>query len=205
LKTLLGAGLFLIVLGISLPAAAEDKAAARQAYLEGSKYYDLSQYAEALEAFKRAYWNFEDPSILFNIAQCDRALGHKKEAVDFYRSYLRKAPDASNRQDVEKIIAELNRTIDKEKAVSTAPPIATEKHSAPPPDSAPAAPRSAPPSAANHALTTPAPTRTEKPIWKRGWLWGVLGGVVVAGVAVGLGVGLGSAHPPNASYGAVAF
>jgi tetratricopeptide (TPR) repeat protein len=73
----------LLLLASTLPAAAEDKAVARRAFSEGTRYYDLGQYAEALEAFKRAYWNYEEPSFLFNIAQCHRALNHKKESDRF--------------------------------------------------------------------------------------------------------------------------
>ncbi len=48
-----------------------------------------------------------DPVFLFNIAQCHRKMGHDKEAVDFYKSYLRNAPNAPNRADVQKRIQEL--------------------------------------------------------------------------------------------------
>lgn len=179
---------------LAAPARAEDKAAAKQAYAEGSKYYDLNQYAEALEAFKRAYWSYEDPSFLFNIAQCHRALGHKKEAVEFYRSYLRKSPNAPNRPDVEKIVADLQSAIDKERAAEVAPPTPTV---APSPVEAPA-PAVVPPAASVH-VAGPAPARKDRPVWKRGWFWGVVGGAVAVGVGVGVGVGLGTAaRPPKA-------
>jgi hypothetical protein len=177
-----------VLLALGASADAQDKAAARIAYAQGSKFYDLNQYAEALDAFKRAYWNYEEPAILYNIAQCHRALGHKKEAVDFYRSYIRKSPAARNRQDVEKIIAELNGALDNERAVSAAPPLGTltsdGKPSAPPP------PRVVP-------EAPPAPVLVAKkteitPPKKRPWIWGVVAGsVVLVGVAVGVGVGIG--------------
>src|SRR5436305_13211216 len=110
---------------LSLTARAEDKEAARKAYLEGQKYYNLAQYGDALEAFKRAYWNYEEPTFLYNIAQCHRALKHKSEAIDFYRSYLRKSPDARNRAEVQRIIAELEAALTQERALSTAPPQGT--------------------------------------------------------------------------------
>src|SRR5512143_3705253 len=78
-------------------ARAEDKAAARAAYAEGTKYYDLNQFEPALKAFEKAYWNYEEPAFLFNIAQCYRQLDRKPEAVKFYRSFLRKVPEAPNR------------------------------------------------------------------------------------------------------------
>jgi tetratricopeptide (TPR) repeat protein len=199
--TSLRVALTLLALGaLAASAEAEDKAAARQAFVQGSKYYDLQQYADALDAFKRAYWNYEDPVIIYNIAQCHRALGHKKEAVDFYRSYLRKSADARNRQDVEKIVAELNSALEKEQAVSTAAPQGTlasevKPAAAPPPRVNP----EPPPVASSPATTQPAPvivaapqTKTETPPKKRAWIWGlVAGAVVVVGVAVGVGVGLG--------------
>ncbi|MDB4965162.1 MAG: hypothetical protein JWN44_851 [Myxococcales bacterium] len=197
-------GFVLFTLGLmSVPAAAEDKVAARKAFLEGSKYFDLNQYAEALEAFKRAYWNFEDPVILYNVAQCHRALKHKSEAIEFYRSYLRKRPDARNREDVQKIIADLTSAIEKEKAISDAPPLGPM-----PTDSrltaAPVAPDNA--QATPVAVSTSAPTRSDKPVYQRGWFWGVIGGVVAVGVGVGVGVGLGTrSNPPKAADGAVTF
>jgi hypothetical protein len=48
-----------------------------------------------------------DPAFLFNIGQCHRKMGHDKEAVSFYKSYLRNAPNAPNRADVQKRINEL--------------------------------------------------------------------------------------------------
>jgi tetratricopeptide (TPR) repeat protein len=186
-------GVALIALAAS--ADAQDKAAARRAYVEGTKYYDLNQYPEALEAFKRAYWNYEDPVILYNIAQCHRLLAHKKEAVDFYRSYLRKAADPRNRQDVEKMIADLNSAIEKERAVATATPTGTlasevkpppqGKSAEPPPEPAEPPPRAAP-------VVTAAPPPPPPPAKKRAWIWGVaVGAVLVVGVAVGVGVGVG--------------
>src|SRR4051812_2999579 len=108
-------GVIAIALVLSLTARAEDKDAARKASAEGQKYYNLNQFADALEAFKRAYWNYEEPSFLYNIAQCHRLLGHKKEAVDFYRSYLRNAPpDAANRAASQRMISELEAAIAQE-------------------------------------------------------------------------------------------
>jgi tetratricopeptide (TPR) repeat protein len=206
-------GLTLIALGALVASAnAQDKAAARRAYVEGTKYYDLNQYAEALEAFKRAYWNYEDPVIIFNIAQCHRALGHKKEAVDFYRSYLRRSPDARNRADVEKITAELNSAIEKELAVAAAKPEGTleVKPANPPPSPLSKtaelpAPVTTAPAPSARVVSTPA--KTEPPPKKRTWIWGVAAGaVVLVGVVVGLGVGLGAqTSGPTPTDGTVRF
>jgi tetratricopeptide (TPR) repeat protein len=46
-------GALLLTLTAAFSAAAEDKDAARKAFSEATRYYNLNQYAEALEAFKR--------------------------------------------------------------------------------------------------------------------------------------------------------
>jgi tetratricopeptide (TPR) repeat protein len=171
-----------IALAIAAPAYAEDKALARQSFAEGSKFYDLAQFDRALESFQKAYWNYEDPNILFNIAQCHRGLGHKREAIDQYRSYLRKAANPRNRTDVERIIGELQAQLDAEGQVKT--------------DAAPTV----------VVATTPPPTAPEpKPVYKKAWFWGVVaGGVVAVGLGVGLGIGLTRSHTPHAD-GTVTF
>ena len=208
MKTMLEICAVALALFCAAPARAEDKAAAQQAYAEGSKYYDLNQYADALEAFKRAYWNYEDPAILFNIAQCHRALRHYKEAIDFYRSYLRKLPDAGNRDQVLAIINELDSTIAKEKAATAAPPQGTlPTHPQPEPAPPIAAPLPLPttPSAATPSVATSAPARPAR-ARSRAWVWGVaVGGVVVVGLAVGLGVGLGLSPRAPKADGTVSF
>jgi tetratricopeptide (TPR) repeat protein len=197
-KIWVGVVVFAVAIALAGSAAAEDKEAARRAHSEGTKYYNLNQFANALEAFKRAYWNYEDPSFLYNIAQCHRALKHKSEAIDFYRSYLRNAPDAPNREEVQRIVTELEAAIAQEKAVTSAPPQGTIPD-VKGPDGKPSAP------AAVTATERP-PTKREKPLWKRGWLWGVVAGaaVVAAGVAIGVGVAVSSSpKDPTPSFGAV--
>src|SRR5262245_59275248 len=94
---------------------AEDKQAARNAYRAGVHHYDFGEYREALAAFKTAYQNFEDPSFLFNIAQCHRQLLEREEAIRVYRSYLRNAPSAANAGEVRELITRLERELSEEK------------------------------------------------------------------------------------------
>ena len=202
-------GVILVTVSVALSAAAEDKEAARKAYSEASRYYNLNQYAEALEAFKRAYWNYEDPVFLFNIAQCHRLLKHKSEAIDFYRSYLRNAPNAKNRVEVQRIVADLEESLQKDRTLATAPPegpipsTSTSTSTAPPPATTPPPTSEPPPAAVATSGTAPSP-RTEKPVWKKAWFWGVVGGaaVVVAGVAIGVGVATSTPKDPTPSLGA---
>jgi tetratricopeptide (TPR) repeat protein len=186
-----------VAMTLSTPVLAEDKAAARQAYAEGSKYYDVGQYAEALESFKRAYFNYEEPVFLYNMAQCHRALGHKREAVDAYRSYLRKSPNAANRGEVQDIITELNAAIERDRRAEASKPIA--------PTPTVTTTTTSPPSVTENAVVARPAER--KPVWKRGWFWGVIGGVAVvgAGLGVGLGLAFGGAKAPKPVDGAVSF
>jgi hypothetical protein len=85
----------------------DDKVLAKQHYESGARHFDLSEWDQALVEFKEAYRLKPDPTFLYNIAQCHRRLGHVGEALTFYKTYLRRAPDAPNREEVERRIQEL--------------------------------------------------------------------------------------------------
>jgi tetratricopeptide (TPR) repeat protein len=73
----------------------------------GTNLYNLGRFSEALAEYEAAYLAIQDPPFLFNIAQCHRKMGKNKEALDSYRTYLRVAPEAPNRAEVQKRISEL--------------------------------------------------------------------------------------------------
>jgi tetratricopeptide (TPR) repeat protein len=214
----MGARAFIIALLVawSATAMAEDRQAAKQAFEDGQKYYNLNQYGDALEAFKKAYWNYPEPTFLFNIAQCHRLLKHKSEAVEFYKSYLRNAPDTPRKAEVQRLIADLESAIAKEQTATNAPPLGTAPSTPSPPTagatSAPAT-TSSPGGDSGAAATrpelvaqsTPAAEHNDRPVWKRGWFWGVIGGAAAVALGVGLGVGLGtsSTKDPSPSIGSV--
>ena len=174
-----------IVLLSSL-ALAEDKEQARAFFRTATQHYDLSEFAEALHDFKEAYRNFEDPSFLFNIAQCHRNLGQKEPAVRFFKVYLSKVPDAPNKAEVRDLIAKLELALADERKTQTAPPQGTLETKLPEPSPAPVA----------VVAPSPAPIKADKPVYKKWWLWTAVGVVVAAGVGIGLGVGL--SQPPTA-------
>jgi hypothetical protein len=79
----------------------------KQSYQKATRAFDLSNYDEAIAAYKHTYELGGDAAMLYNIAQSLR-LGHKPdEAVMYYRRYLSRAPDAPNRKYVQARIAEL--------------------------------------------------------------------------------------------------
>jgi outer membrane protein assembly factor BamD (BamD/ComL family) len=85
----------------------DDLSEARDHYRKGIRAYELGQFDEAIREFSDAYRIKDDPVILFNIAQAHRLAGHSADALRTYRMYLMKVPSATNRPEVERLIAEL--------------------------------------------------------------------------------------------------
>jgi tetratricopeptide (TPR) repeat protein len=159
-----------VIVGVLLagPARAEDARGKALAHFEqGRKLYQVGEYAAALAEFKRAFLLKEDPVFIFNIAQCHRRLGDPAQAITFYWRYLGTNPPAANRQQVEKLIASLERPR------SEAPP------PAPPPEPAPLVA----PAPVAAVVAPPLPARDEQPVYTRWWFW--TGVVVVAGGVAG--------------------
>ncbi len=188
--------LLICLVAIAPSARAEDRTKAQQAFTEGRQHFDLGEYKEALESFKLAYRNFEDPTILFNIAQCERQLGHKEEAVAFYRKFLNKVPGAPNRADVEATIDKLNTALAAERASQVTPPQGTLGGGKPADATANGA------SSTTVVAQAPPPSAERQPLVKKWWLWTGVGVVVVA---VGLGVGLGVGLQPHAQTASTDF
>ena len=175
--------------------------AARTHYEKAVSHYNLDELEAALEEFREAYRFKPDPSLLFNIAQCYRKLGQRDAAIDFYRKYLRASPDAANRAEAERRIAELKAQSDDaarasvaaDGSVAGAPAAvpaaaATSIDLAAPPLGSPAASSSAaaPPamalSSSASPVGAPAPAGPAA-FYKRWWFWVALG-AVAAGATI---------------------
>lgn len=91
-------------------------------YERATRAYDVGKYSEAIEDYQRAYEIGGDPAMLYNIAQSYRLSDQPAEAVRFYRRYLLRSPNARNRDDVERKIAELEKLIDERRAAAAAAP-----------------------------------------------------------------------------------
>jgi tetratricopeptide (TPR) repeat protein len=181
-----------IALGAVTPAAraAGGEAArlreAREHYEQAVAHYNLDEFAPALAEFREAYRLKPDPSFLFNIAQCHRKLGDADAALDFYRKYLRSLPDAPNRADVERMIADLRA---KQAAAPAAGAPATTESPAPAAHveatPVPAPTTSAVPAAPSAALVASPAAESPAPVYKRWWFWTALGAVVAGAVIAG--------------------
>jgi tetratricopeptide (TPR) repeat protein len=104
------------------PLTEQQKAKFREHSEKGKRLFDLFKYVEAAEEYEKAYLAAPDPVMLFNIAQCHRLNNQPDEAIRFYKSYLRNAPTASNRGDVEKRIAEMEKLSEERRRTGATPP-----------------------------------------------------------------------------------
>ncbi len=188
----------LLLLGFPAEGMAQEKVRAREAYRRASQHYKLGEYQDALTGFKEAYRHFEDPSFLFNVGQCYRMLGDKREAIRTFKTFLSELPHAPNRHEVTQMISSLQTSLNQEEAAKSEPPQGTM---APPLTST--EPVTAEPTHVEKPPTieltkTPEPPEpTEKrstPTYKKWWVWTTVA-VVVVGVGLGVGLGLGLSQP----------
>lgn len=99
----------------STPAAAvpaaeptpEQREAARVAYDRGRKLFAENKFADARAAFQEAYDNVPNPIVLVSIGECQLRLGNYEDSHDAFTRYLEGRPDAPDRADVEKKLAEI--------------------------------------------------------------------------------------------------
>jgi len=169
----------------------QQKQEIHQHYDRATRAYDLGKYPEAVDEYQKVYEIDGDPVMLYNIAQAYRLNDQPQEAIHFYRRYLQRAPEARNRDDVERKIAAQEKVIeDKRKAaaavqppppvVTPPPPPKTKVETVPPPVVTPPPP---PP------LVTPPPPPEGMSTTRRVVGWSMIGvGVAADVVAVIEGV-----------------
>jgi tetratricopeptide (TPR) repeat protein len=121
----------------------EKRQQAKEHYEMANRFYDVGKYGDAINEYEQAYLLVEDPALLFNIGQAYRLWDHPEDAIRSYKNYLRRRPDASNRADVEKKIADLERTLDERRRASALQP------QPPPPSGVSGIPATVPPPVGN--------------------------------------------------------
>jgi tetratricopeptide (TPR) repeat protein len=82
---------------------------AQKLFDEAEKYYNIGDFAKALDGYKEAYILSSNPDLLFNMGQCYRKLEQYQEAITTYKSYLREVPNSPVQADVEARIAEVEK------------------------------------------------------------------------------------------------
>jgi tetratricopeptide (TPR) repeat protein len=179
------ATLALCVLGPGLAHAqseAEKRQQAKEHYEIGTRFFDVGKYGESVKEYEAAYLLTGDAKLLYNIGQAYRLWDHPEEALRVYKNYLRQQPDAQNRADVEKKIADLERVVEDrrrgagvqpaEVAPSPLPVVQPPPPVAPPPVSPPPySPRPGAEGESSPAGTIVAePPPAEPPPPRRAWL-----------------------------------
>lgn len=91
----------IVLLALAGHAYGDTSADARAEYDEGVRLYEAGDYLAAVARFERAFELEADPVYLFNIGQAYRLANDCTKALDAYRRYLERAPDAPNRAAVE--------------------------------------------------------------------------------------------------------
>ena len=198
--------MLVLLAALALSAAPAGKEAQAEELAKRSiREYEIGHLTQALADAEQAYLLDPRPVILFNLAQCHRALEHWAEAERLYRNFLRREPRAPNRAAVQKLIVEMMGRQERSEVVPVAPRPLPTPAVAPPTPVKPAEP---PPTAAPpQATALPEPFGAEAPVHRGHALAYALGGgaLVCTGIAVaglvevesynGLVGGLGS--PPS--------
>lgn len=86
------------------------------------KAYDLAEYERAIKECKAAYEIYPAALLLFSLGQTYRKLGENEKALEFYRKYLAKAPNGSQRKAAEEQVVQLAALIESTQRTRKAPP-----------------------------------------------------------------------------------
>jgi tetratricopeptide (TPR) repeat protein len=221
--------IILVVTGawLGTPAAARAQsesagrsAEARRHFEAGTRLYAKGQLVEALSEFEQANAIKPDPSLLYDLAQTHRGLGHDRSALTFYRAFLEAAPYAPNREEVigkiKVLEEELARRDAEQKRLESTMAAATaraneadEAKRVAQELAAIAAQQAQRAGEAQHAAVE-AQLRAERmlkhkspPLYKRWWLWTVVGAVVAGGIVTT--AVLSAPKPPSTNQGSFAF
>jgi hypothetical protein len=92
------------------PAKTDKKA--RELFEKGRGAWDEGRFREAWEYWHHSYRLSRRPELLYNVGQAADRLRMDREALEAFRLYLEKNPNASNRKEVENRIRILEREVD---------------------------------------------------------------------------------------------
>jgi tetratricopeptide (TPR) repeat protein len=107
LIVLLGLAVFAVAAPLHAVPTPEQRKVARVHYEAAVNHFNLGEYAEAAEEFRQVYRAAPQPVLLYDAAQAYRLAGQSEAALTLYESFLRQAPNAPVRGEVERRIGEL--------------------------------------------------------------------------------------------------
>src|SRR5262245_26702730 len=183
------------VVALRADAAPAENAAAKAAFLEGDRNFQLGKFEAAISAYERAFGLDPQPAFLFNIAlahrrqyEIDGKIDHLARARELYRNYLKLEPHSSHRAGVEKLVADLTAKLEQARSRAEPPPapppapvVAARREPAAEPEALAAPPAARPAAPAERPATVlSAPARgTEAPPPSSARKW-VIGGTIAA-------------------------
>jgi tetratricopeptide (TPR) repeat protein len=154
---------------------------ARAEFDAGRAAFRARDFAAARARFERAYALDPSPVLLYNLARACEESGDAEKAVDYFRLYLERDPQADDRADVERRIRVMEAIVARERAAKAA----AEAAAKPP----------APPSV---AAATPPPAEA-RPEWLVPVSWAAVGvGAAALGAATWFGLEARSAEDAHA-------
>jgi len=128
-------GAALVALAVAGPAYAQTpaptpaaRAEARAHYDKAVSHFNANEYIAAGDEFLLVYKAVPQPALLYNAAQAYRLGAESDKALANYRAFLKAMPEAKQRPDVERRIAELEH-----KSVAKGPPDMAVPGKTPPP------------------------------------------------------------------------
>jgi hypothetical protein len=92
---------------------------ARALFEQGKHAYEDGNYRDAWDYFRQAYLLSKRPELLYNVGQSADRLRMDREALEAFRLYLRRLPDAENRKEVENRVRALEQRLSQEQAGQT--------------------------------------------------------------------------------------
>ena len=93
----------------------------RALFEQAEAKFNLGRFDEALTDYQAAYEVEPLPAFLFNIGQCYRNMGNYERAQFFFRRYTALDPRSPNRPAAERLIAEMDRMAEENRAAAGLP------------------------------------------------------------------------------------
>jgi len=186
----------LVLVGLLLHGTPDARKQADRLVEQATVDYNASDFVAALAKLTEAYKLRPDAALLFDIAQCHRALHHWERAEFTYKAYLKERPDARDRKKVKALIAKMHEERAQEEAEATARANAQAEEArakeeearaaeaakaAQPPPPAPAPAPSPAPAAATEAPAVHAEVAPHRKIPVAAWVLGGIGAAALLG------------------------
>jgi tetratricopeptide (TPR) repeat protein len=86
------------------PGSAEALNEAKRLYAEGASLFKQGKFREAADRFQAAYNLDPSPILLYNLARAAEEMGDAHQAIDHYKAYLARYPQAEDRDEVQRRI-----------------------------------------------------------------------------------------------------